>query len=501
MCTSKVYIKDKYRPNHFGNYFPCGKCKACKQQAAARRSRRIRYHRLDGYTPYFITLSYDNQFIPYIKRHELIDYHYEYLKALKSDPNASYDLPIYRQKKVEWKGNKRVISFNEAPIAYHTIKTPYPFSSFSDLRGVCKILKNKERREIPYKISVAYSPDAQGFFKRLRSYMDYYFGKNKIALKYFYAPEYGPTTQRFHIHLLVWFPSWLSEYKVRFMCRKSWPYQTYYDDDNDVQIARDPSNYLASYVNCSNNVSDFLQKEFRLRPSHSLAFGFDNRFFGLEQVLNAWRNGQFKYPIVRSDKNGLLFEDTVYYPQYVINRYFPKIKGYSRLTRTKVRDIMSHPTKYIRCEAPTGHLTPSGIPLYYSPIIDRYGQSIAFTLDEARYLINRILNTYDRFYKPLGYSYAYYVNTVIDYNDSLSQYMYKESQTSLASNGIYEFYNLSDIHTDRIRNDTIFSLCDSLSDDSLDPNKFPQEIAMTVYYTDKFNSNIKQRKCFNLDKI
>ena len=69
MCTRQKYIYNKYL--HKSILVKCGKCEACQQEKAAHRASRIRNNCSFGLVPLFITLTYTNDYVPYLTFSEL----------------------------------------------------------------------------------------------------------------------------------------------------------------------------------------------------------------------------------------------------------------------------------------------------------------------------------------------------------------------------------------------------------------------------------------------
>ena len=71
MCLRKRYIKNVYGKMIL---VKCGCCPACLQEKAIARTNRIKNtYNADLYIPLFVTLTYKNEFLPYIKLDELTD--------------------------------------------------------------------------------------------------------------------------------------------------------------------------------------------------------------------------------------------------------------------------------------------------------------------------------------------------------------------------------------------------------------------------------------------
>ena len=277
MCVNKVAVADllHYRLN---NYFNCGRCPACVQQNANRRASKIRNNYLPGFVCYFVHLTYKPDFLPYIFRSDLKAYLNSYDK--KNHVYKHYGITVWRDvKHLRVKDN--VYNIKER----HCIGSYMPgeyihASKIDEFPGICISHEfGKKPKFDPGRISVVFTPDFQNFINRFRQNLFRDFGY-RVPLSYYYAPEYGPTTFRFHIHLLLWLPEkTFSEVSVRSYVLKTWPYADKSRTAKFIEVARNPASYCASYVNTSADIPDCLTRLFLPRPSHSLGFGFVNRHF------------------------------------------------------------------------------------------------------------------------------------------------------------------------------------------------------------------------------
>lgn len=129
MCTNQRFIYNPYSRNKV--LVKCGKCAACLQEKACGRANRMRNNVLAGQIGLFVTLTFDNNSVPYIKRSEVFKYHNQ--------------LPIYR--------NKKVIDFLPLyePLASDCLSGALDLKKLPDCIGVC------------------YYKDIQKFIKRLRT--------------------------------------------------------------------------------------------------------------------------------------------------------------------------------------------------------------------------------------------------------------------------------------------------------------------------------------------
>lgn len=89
MCTNLRFITNPYLPAHHGKIaVKCGSCPACQQSAASKRTSRIRLNsQIDGLFGLFVTLSYDNASLPYIKQDDI---------PFDVDFDTPVSVPVYR---------------------------------------------------------------------------------------------------------------------------------------------------------------------------------------------------------------------------------------------------------------------------------------------------------------------------------------------------------------------------------------------------------------------
>lgn len=505
MCVNKVFVGDLIngrRSRNRGNYFDCGHCPACSQRKANRRAARIRNHHPQGFVSYFVTLTYSNDYVPYVLKSDLLSAYSD----LANSPDFSNGcksfiaVPVRRDYdfKARFKKAEREAVLEPIDKVFVFKAKNLPFDEFSKLSGLRKTLSTEPYRFTtdPDKISVAYTPDIQNFLKRLRGNFRRTTGEN-LPLTYYSAPEYGPTSQRFHIHLILWLPFSFKESEVFSMCRQAWPYEDLYNK-TFCQVARDPSTYVASYVNCSSNVSRVLTEWFPLRPSHSLGFGFSEEQFQLAHILgNSPEARRFKYTYLRKSADGTYSTASAFYPSYVIYRYFPKFKGFGRCPRSTILVALQNPFKYFELSTVPISYNTRLQPVYNTRILTFDRHYICLTEQERDMFVNRLLVTYYFYYKPLGYSYKEYTHIIVDYLIRRPLEMYKDSQTddSVLVN-VRRFFNLRDVKRGVVRNESIRRYIHSDDEDSLNANLLPEEVDSTMKLTQQFNQNIKQRKIF-----
>lgn len=511
MCLNPFKIKDVYHSlTHM--YVPCGKCPVCRQSLADRRAQKIICHEPKGFRRYMITLTYMNEFIPYIRISDVIDTLTTMRNLTDDDIYLDEDIdylcsvPIYRDFHFTKGRNPRPykpqsFEFGTAAnlIDWHRLSKSYSDTLISSLRGLRTKLNINTYAVDPDKISVCYTPDFQNFIKRLRSNYKYKEGK-RLQMSYYYAPEYGPTGGRFHIHALLYLPEELSLETVQDYVCQAWPYADKNRTREYVQIGVKPAHYVASYVNCDSNVSSFLQEEFPLRSSHSLHFGFGANVLELKEIIKNFRyNRDFRYTTYRTTSDGTIEEALVYYPRYAINRYFPKFKGYSRTSIDTLYNIYRDPQEYFKViKSSSVGWTETGEPLYMTNIRSVGGKNISMTLPQMNYHLNSILRAQSLF-AELGYSKFDYALFTVEYQSRLSQHIYRNSIEN-NFNHMFEFHNLDDIRDGLFRHIPTEEYL-KRHNITFNPETFPQVLDYNKLKYDKFYKTIKQKKLTQFNSL
>lgn len=401
---------------------------------------RINSHKPKDKTCYFITLHYYNDCIPYVRRDDLLR-----LSSLHSQGLVeSYTIPVYRDSYIQrgFGTSFRVRRTKQIGI----LEDVDPTLNIQSLPGI-KYNANKSNEYVDYsKVSISFVADWQQFVKRLRVNLQRAFQK-VVPIDFFYAPEYGPTTQRFHSHCLIWFPSSLSIGAVKYHILKAWPFCDKSLLYKYIQVARCAAHYVSSYVNCGPDVSPSLLQLAPLKPTHSLGLGFENDVFGFSDFVEKFR--QFRcvtFDSICLDSNGVPQRNTVLYPQYVLYRFLPRIKGYGRLSYASLRNFYLNVEKHCRPLRLCNH-TVSGIPLYQIDLYDVYGIPIEMTLQEIRGFRKRFEKFLERF-SDLGLDRSQAFELLYDYYCCRSSYIYK-SMFDLTSNNVLDnvliYFNLPDV--------------------------------------------------------
>ena len=104
MCTNSRFIWNPYARKKI--LVKCGKCDACKQEKALARSTRIRNNVTSGTIALFITLTYTNDYVPYVKKSDLF--------------SKPVDLPVYRRCRIReiYDRHSDIVTFRKYPGEY-----------------------------------------------------------------------------------------------------------------------------------------------------------------------------------------------------------------------------------------------------------------------------------------------------------------------------------------------------------------------------------------------
>lgn len=324
MCQHSKFIFNKYINKRI--LVSCGKCEACQQQKANLRATRIRNHNVNSSLCLFITLTYSNKFVPYVKTQNLFIDKRLHLQSI--------DIPVWRDFYFRYYRNHKITKFNLTQIGSFKSSDIVPYAY-----DVPQLVKK------PGCTGIIYWPDLQNFIKRLRTNLKRDLGY-KEYISYYGVGEYGNHdgrgTFRPHFHLLVYFPK-ASFTTIRPVVVKSWPFGDMSKSSKRIQVALDASSYLASYINKSSGFPAILQSPaFRQKHSHSFHFGVGSDCFSLSSLLSKVESGDFCYRR-QYVKDGVPLLASLPIPEYVISRFFPKFKGYSSFTSDEILQLLRFP--------------------------------------------------------------------------------------------------------------------------------------------------------------
>lgn len=357
MCIQQRWIVNKYDGSR--HYVKCGHCEACRQEKSLQRSNRVNAEFSSGRLGIFVTLTYMNSFVPYIYKsdyYRMCEEYDELCKQKKDDHTKmqfDYDvsLPIYRNFSVKQHRHGKTIKRNTEPIKIlypedfisYGDEPKIPFGNLRNFKNIREINPSTNRYILDRdRIAVLHYDDLKDFLDRLRLKLQRAYKYDK-RYEVFTVGEYGETYSRPHFHLLFSIPN--GDYELfKQAITETWTFSNLRKRPRSIEVAYNPASYLASYVNCDENIPPLLQVAAPFKPRHKYShrFGLSLKDFSYESVCQAYERGDFEYDCVRTRK-GVTTIDTLSIPKYVISRYFPKWKGFSRLTTDQVYDVLERP--------------------------------------------------------------------------------------------------------------------------------------------------------------
>ena len=93
MCKHSKVILNRYTMKWVR--VDCGKCPTCMQKKAMSRATRIRNNLQAGEIALFVTLTYDNKYVPYIKKSDLVNLLDSPISLSEMKDNL-FELPVYK---------------------------------------------------------------------------------------------------------------------------------------------------------------------------------------------------------------------------------------------------------------------------------------------------------------------------------------------------------------------------------------------------------------------
>ena len=459
MCINSRFIYNPYSKRSI--LVKCGNCECCQQEKAALRSNRIRNNMSFGTIALFVTLTYTNDYVPYIKRSDLA--------------SDSFDVNVYRNADFRYTFS-RYQGLNAKKVdgisIVDNVFIPLEYRSSSTLHGLVPLQKSSSDN-----IGVCLYSDFQKFIKRLRVNLE---RKYHVTgrFSYFVCSEYGAKTNRPHFHALLFIPSSF-EKEFRQAILASWSYADSRRTSRYIEIARDAASYVSSYVNGNSNIPECLQDRFAQKHHYSQHFGVGLDCFSLASLLEKIEQRALYY-YTRKEFDGASCVNDVPIPAYVINRFFPKFKGYSWLSDYSLFNIARKP--YEVCN----ELSKIDNPLYhYSP-------------KESYAIYVRLSNAQNYFCDCTGLSpfdFGHYY--VLVWNLLSSQHL-KDSYKDIEQlSDFADFYdNANDLYNGLVSAPT---LPDSIYDDLVvNPNERSDVVLRNIVMLDLYTRMNKQKKVTNI---
>ena len=477
MCTQQRWIRNKYDGTK--HFVKCGHCPACLQEKSLVRKNRIDSEFNSGRECVFATLSYADPYIPYVYKDDAI-------KFLKSRAYNLHD-DVSHETGLEYKPTLNIYRDFHAQQSNHglvvkKLNDPIKTLEYSDFtfhgKNYCPDWKGlKKFNNMHYerhgrdffhhdKIAVLNFDDIKKFYKKLREYLKYRGYEERYEI--FYCGEYGGDFARPHYHLLISIPQGHYElFKTAVLA--CWSYANHDVLDREIELASDPSSYLASYVNSGENIPSFLSDSPSFRPRHKYSHGFGMSLgkFSYQAVQDAVNRGTLEYDVYTTS-HGVSSWRSVPIPKYVVNRYFPVWKGHSRLTSNEVFDVLQRPYN-----------------------IAKYREKCSLDWKDCNNIVRKLRNFRKRFekYDPNNDWYSYICTYISAHNlhyVTCFKHAYKEVQ--MMHDWKYFYYNIPDLIRDSVfqtdfhyTNYRLYQIAPTLSNldftnYEFDPNYWPSNL-------------------------
>lgn len=323
MCTNQKWIRNKYTGQRL--YVKCGHCEACLQEKAMMRSTKIKNNYNGKDMVFFLTLTYDRLSCPYV----------DFDEAYKFSKNQLESLGIYRSYSV--RKVRRVTKDSLYGLCYKKTWIPQQLGTVP-FKFVCDFKGNRTLAKFGNRVGVAWYPDYQHFVARLRLNLKRkynFYGK----LQVYNVSEYGETSLRPHFHCLL-YSQGIDYSSLRSAIIESWPFSNLAKRNRSIELATNPASYIASYVNCGSSFPSFLEAYFKPKWSYSKGFGLARVSFSAKEIFEAYRRGLMSYDCA-VERGGFIEVSNNPIPKYVINRFFPLFKGYSRINVSSLPDYFT----------------------------------------------------------------------------------------------------------------------------------------------------------------
>lgn len=463
MCINTRFI---HNPRDGHKYLvSCGRCEACLQEKANRHVNRIRSEQLSGsYLGVFVTLSYENQYIPYIKSSEV--------EAFKASPLEN-TISVYRNGLKE-----NIYDFSDFMVDT-SLDVRYLDTDLQYLRHKCRNGRFTRIRDL---VGVIQLRDIQLFFKRLKInlFRDNYFGK----FSYYYTSEYGTKYNRPHFHVLFFIDKGYYE-RFKLLLNKSWPYAdllAFRGQGNgicrqSIEVAKNPAKYVASYINCRSVVPSFLSyaKPFKPFSHFSNGFGCDYKEFSLPSLLEKIEQGHLRHSY-QSVKAGVSTICTARIPKYILSRYFPKFKGYRHLFSDEIFVVALRPERFGEIAAISARFPKEDI------------DKVILSLQRLKKRISSCMISSSFSYFDWALAYAR-VWTIFASESILDSY-----EDVKCTNDIwYHYDNIKDYYSGDVRNDFLDTL--PLPSNPIgDQNDFPFRRASSARLYVQFEQSVKHHQ-------
>lgn len=435
MCVNGRFVYNRFIHDHI--FVKCGHCEACLQEKAHKRMMRI-YDEVDHtHLSFFVTCTYARDYCPYFRLEDYLN---------KVNP-----LPIYRDMKlIRTKGSSKYVRERDLLDEVH----------------IDDWFNNKKLPHLAFRshcIGVAYFKDFQDFIKRVKIYLKRHY--NYVGyFKVFTCTEYGEDTCRPHAHFIITVDNTSSMYeKLRSAVMSSWKMCSADRWKKGFQINEDASSYVSSYVNSPSVVPVFLKTNFKTKHSISKYYGYNIKSFSRDSILEKVRSGNMQYArqINSADVPSVV---NLPLPKYVVNRYFPLFKGYSRFARPTLYDVLRNLRR-----------------------LSEFKLEIDYSSDDIWKIKSRFLRAWSTYFPDISYDdyCLLHIQAWTSYRSTCSRLFLEDDTIPILEkyDNLYELYN-GDVRSDiKIPVGTL-----------LDPNSFNSRVKKTLSLQSTFYKKTKRKK-------
>lgn len=476
MCTQQRYIYNRY--THSKVLVPCGRCESCQQAKANKAANRIRNNVTSGQIALFVTLTYSNNYVPYLKRSDLFSDDFE----VNVFRDSSCRMTFSRSHGYDFR-------HEDGTNIIHRLYLPLE-NRMDDAVTLLPSLSGKGND----KVGVCLYSDFQKFIKRLRVILQRNYNCYE-KFTYFGCSEYGSYTKRPHFHALVFIPR-DCEAIFRTAIVKAWPYADSHRTEKFIEVAKDCATYVASYVTKYDSVLSCLQgSEFEAKHTYSKFFGVVLDCFSLSEILSKIDRRDLYYY-----SNKRLVGETSFVPlpipEYVINRYFPKFKGHGWLAPSQLYELLIQPSKIgdwfgdkeIMLPLSCCDVVSCKRSRFVSPCYD-------FSPKETYQIYVRLENSYQYFHERTGlgrYDYAYYyINAWQQHKSNVIKDSFKDIESVEQLSSFYS--NANELRFGEVTSDLLTLGLQF----EFDPNKVEDTVSRSLMLRDLFHKLTKEKQIVN----
>ena len=499
MCNNRQLIHNPHDGRHY--WVKCGRCDSCLQEKAdahcARIKRELNFNCGNGVVgSFFVTLTYANEHLPFVRHSELVRFFEAVVRYKKCKNPTKLEYPtldIYRN------------PYNPVAIGFYSMKDfehlkreeRFDFESYLNLIKYLPYARKKVGRNkfvhLNDVLSIIYQRDIQNFFKLLKINL-FRAGYDKF-FSYTYASELGEEFLRAHFHALINYDR-RYESLVRDCIIKSWKHSNLsrrFKDETghyrpSVEVARNPASYVSEYINLKSIIPQVYRdsKCFCPKIKFSQGFGLHFKYFTKEEICKMFYRGDLQYPC-RQTINGSITERNVQVPKYVLLKYFPKCKGFNRLSSDEIFSILKEPgLLYEERFYKTMRLYPEDIPKIETQILNKRKEWCEIKGFKGIDLIIKCAQDISEF--------AFIGSRI--WSLFASQCIKKSYEDVTCEFDLFEhFDNISDYLNGSVRHEILDRIYDSRLTYASDPNDFKLNRWEEIWLKDKFAKAIKRHRC------